>query len=240
MHPSDMIVIGSRPGVGKTAFGLSVLQNLAKTGKRVGFISTEMGSQQVMLRIAAANSGISGSTLRDASLQDDEWPLLTAAINKVANLDFRINDKPSVTVSDVSLQCKAWMIDGGLDFVAIDYLTRIKPVKSSGNQTNDVAEVVTGLKNIARQLDIPVMVLAQLNRNVANRKDPRPCMADLRDSGVVEQEADTILLLYRPDDDTAPAQIIIDKNRHGECADVLCQYQPQTMQWLNLLSNYQG
>lgn len=238
MHPSDMIIIGARPGVGKTAFGLSVLLNLAKTGKRVGFISTEMSANQVMMRIAAANSGISGAALRDASLADDEWPLLTAAINKVSNLNFRIYDKPNVTVADVALQTKAWAIDGGVDFIVVDYLTRVKPAKASGNQTNDVGEVVTGMKNIARQLNIPVMVLAQLNRNITTRKDPRPIMADLRDSGVIEQEADQILLLYRPDDDTDPAQIIIDKNRHGECAVAWCQYLAQTMQWVNRAEQY--
>lgn len=239
MHPTDLLVVGARPAVGKTAFGLSVLLNLAKTGKRVGIISTEMAARQLMLRVTAANSGIAGTALRDANLQDADWPNITAAINRVANLDFRIFDKPNVTISDVALQSKAWAIDGGLDFMVVDYLTRIKPVKSSGNQTIDIGEVAIGLKNIARQIEIPVMALAQLNRSSTKRADKRPNMADLRDSGVIEQEADQILLLHRDDDDDlAPAEIIVDKNRHGEVATVRCCYLPQTMQWTNLADRY--
>ncbi|AMK75381.1 MULTISPECIES: replicative DNA helicase [Methylomonas] len=239
MHSSDLVVVGARPGVGKTAFGLSVLLSLAKAGKRVGIISTEMAARQLMLRVTSANSGIAGSALRDANLQDGDWPNITAAINRVAHLNFRIFDKPNVTIADVALQAKAWAIDGGLDFVVVDYLTRVKPVKSSGNQTIDVGEVATGLKNIARQIDIPVMALAQLNRSSTKRADKRPTMADLRDSGVIEQEGDQILLLHRDDeDDAAPAEIIVDKNRHGEVATVRCWYLPQTMQWVNFADRH--
>ncbi|WP_367155630.1 replicative DNA helicase [Methylomonas sp. HYX-M1] len=234
MHPGDLVIVGARPAVGKTAFGLSVLLNLAKSGKKVGFISTEMPSNQIMARIVAAETGISGHKIRDANLKDTDWPLMTTATKKVAGLNFRINDNPNVTIADIALQAKAWMVDGGVDLIVIDYLTRVKPTRSTGSQVQDVAEVVTGCKNIARQLNIPVMVLAQLNRNVTNRKDPRPNMADLRDSGVIEQEADQILLLYRNDDDLSPAEIIIDKNRHGGCATLLVQYLPETMQWTNL------
>lgn len=235
MHPGDMSIVGARPGVGKTAFGLSVLLNLAKSGKKVGFISTEMSADQVILRITAANTGISGARLRDADLSDEDWPRLTSAVNRVVDLNFRICDKPAMTVADVMMQCKAWAIDGGVDFICIDYLTRVKPAKSSGNQTNDVGDVVTGMKNIARQLNIPIMVLAQLNRKVEDRKIKKPITADLRDSGVIEQEADSILLLYRDEDDeAAPSEIRVQKNRHGECATAECYFNPETMQWANL------
>lgn len=192
MHPTDLVVVGARPAVGKTAFGMSVLLELAKTGKRVGIISTEMAVCQLMLRATSANSGIAGTALRDANLQDHDWPHITAAINRIAHLDVRIFDKPDVTIADVALQAKAWAIDGGLDFVVVDYLTRVKPVKTSGNRTIDVGEVAIGLKNIARQINVPVMALAQLNRSSTKRDDKRPIMADLRDSGVIEQEADQI------------------------------------------------
>lgn len=238
MHPTDLVVVGARPAVGKTAFGMSVLLELAKTGKRVGIISTEMAVCQLMLRATSANSEIAGTALRDANLQDHDWPHITAAINRIAHLDVRIFDKPDVTIADVALQAKAWAIDGGLDFVVVDYLTRVKPIKTSGNRTIDVGEVAIGLKNIARQINIPVMALAQLNRSSTKRDDKRPIMADLRDSGVIEQEADQILLLHRDDDDLAPAEIIVDKNRHGEVATVRCTYLPQTMQWTNLADRY--
>lgn len=230
LHPSDMVVVGARPGMGKTSFATSVLMNIAKTGKRVGFVSSEMSASQVMLRITALESGIAGNKLRDANLQDEDWPLLTAATNKLSQLDIRIYDKPAITSADVMLQSKAWMIDGGIDFIAIDYLTRIRPVKSQNNQNLDVGTVVTEIKNIARSLNIPVMLLAQLNRDAAERK---PIMSDLRDSGIIEQEADQILMLWRDKDDASqPAEIIIEKNRHGESMILVpCDFDRATMRW---------
>lgn len=233
MHPTDMIIVGARPGVGKTAFALSVLTALARQGKRVGFVSSEMSAQQVLLRLAAGESGISGHRLREADLADSDWPLLTAAVNKMKKLDIRIYDKPSITISDVALQSKAWAIDGGVDFICIDYLTRIKPTKSKGSSHLDTSEIAIGCKNIARTLGVPVMVLAQLNRNSAN-SNRRPVMSDLRESGRIEEEADQVLLLYRDEENESVAEVIVDKNRHGESKVIVpCVYDKQTMRWLD-------
>lgn len=237
LHPSDMIVVGARPGVGKTAFALSVIMNVIKSGKRVGFVSTEMSANQVMLRVTSADSGIAAHKLRDASLDDMDWTRLTSAVNRLVDLPLRICDKPNMTAHDVLLQCKAWMIDGGVDFIVIDYLTRVKPAKASGNQVQDVGDVVTALKNVGRILDVPVMVLAQLNRQAAQRK---PIMSDLRDSGVIEQEADQIIMLHRDyEDENAPAEILVEKNRHGESsARILCNFDKPTMRWEDLHYDY--
>ena len=121
------------------------------------------------------------------------------------------------------------MADGGIDFIAVDYLTRLQPDKQRENQTLSVGEIVTSLKNLARILNIPVVVLAQLNRGSEKRADRTPVMADLRDSGVIEQEADQIIMLYRPEDG-AP-EVIVEKNRHGECGSVRCLFEPSTMHW---------
>lgn len=237
LHPSDMIIVGARPGMGKTAWAVSVMVNMAKENRRVGFVSSEMSAAQVMLRITSLDSSVAGHKLRDANLDEHDWALLTASTNRLANLDVRIYDKPAVTVADVMLQSKAWMIDGGLDVLVIDYLTRVKPVKASGNQTLDVGDVATSMKNIARTLNIPVIVLAQLNRDAANK---RPVMANLRDSGIIEQEADQILLLYRDEEnETNPAEIIIEKNRHGESMTrVMCHFDKETMRWANIAKGY--
>lgn len=216
-----------------TSFGVSVMMELAKKGKRVAMISSEMSVEQVMLRITSLEAYIPGNKLRDADLEDADWTRITAATNRLAEMSIRIYDKPVVTIADVMLQSKAWMIDGGVDFIVVDYLTRIKPVKSSGNQVLDVGDVVTGMKNVARSLNIPVMVLAQLNRGAAER---RPLMSDLRDSGIIEQEADQILMLYRnPDDPLAPAEIIVEKNRHGESKVAIpCYFDKPTMRWADM------
>ena len=237
LHPSDMIVVGARPGVGKTSFALSVIMSAIKSGVKVGFVSTEMSANQVMLRITSMDSSIAAHKLRDADLQDEDWTRLTGSINRLVDLPLRICDKPNMTAHDVLLQSKAWMIDGGIDFIVIDYLTRVKIGKPSGNQVQDVGDVVTAIKNVARILDIPVMVLAQLNRQAAQRK---PIMSDLRDSGVIEQEADQIIMLHRDYEvENAPAEILIEKNRHGESsARILCNFDKQTMRWEDLHKDY--
>jgi replicative DNA helicase len=233
LHPSDMVVVGARPGVGKTSFGASVMMAMAKQGKRVAMISSEMSVDQVMLRVTSLETGIPAHKLRDADLDDNDWPIITAMTNRLLNMGIRIYDKPVVNVADVMLQSKAWMIDGGVDFIVIDYLTRIKPIKSSGNQVLDVGDVVTGMKNVARSLNIPVMVLAQLNRDAANR---RPVMSDLRDSGIIEQEADQILMLFRDGENPLnPSEIIVEKNRHGESKIIVpCYFDKPTMRWADL------
>ena len=229
IHPSDMIIVGARPGVGKTAFALSILKNLAKSGKKVGFFSTEMAVKQVMGRLTSLESGIHAVKFRTGALTEEDFPRLTLATSNIANYNFRICDKPAITIGELVMQSRAWMADGGIDFIAVDYLTRLHPDKSRNNQTLDVGDIVTGLKNLARTLNVPVMVLAQLNRGSENRTDKTPVMSDLRDSGVVEQEADQIMMLYRPDD--GEPEIIIEKNRHGTVGSINCNFNHATMEW---------
>ncbi len=229
IHPSDMIIVGARPGVGKTAFALSILKNLAKSGKKVGFFSTEMAVKQVMGRLTSLESGIHAVKFRTGALTEEDFPRLTLATNNIAKYNFRICDKPAITIGELVMQSRAWMADGGIDFIAVDYLTRLHPDKSRNNQTLDVGDIVTGLKNLARTLNVPVMVLAQLNRGSENRTDKTPVMSDLRDSGVIEQEADQIMMLYRPDE--GEPEIIIEKNRHGAVGSIRCNFNNETMEW---------
>jgi replicative DNA helicase len=243
MHPSDMVVVGARPGQGKTAMALTAIMNIARTGKRIGFFSTEMSVTQIMARMASMVSGINAKKIRDADLNDSEYARLTAATIQIQNYPLMICDKPSITVSELVLQARAWDMRGGLDFIVVDYLTRVRPDKATDSRNLDVGEIATGLKNLARILNIPVMVLAQLNRNSTARANKRPMVADLRDSGIIEQEADQVLLLYRPgleNGDTASnlAEVIVDKNRHGECSIVECQFIPHLMQWASFDHEY--
>ncbi|MGZ5053351.1 MAG: replicative DNA helicase [Methylobacter sp.] len=232
MQPSDLTIVGARPGVGKTAFAVSVLRNIAKTGKRVGFFSTEMSVFQVMGRFTSMEANINAHKLRHADLDDLDYSRLTAATSIIAKFNMRICDKPAITIGELAMQARAWAADGGIDVIAVDYLTRLRIDKPSGNQNLDVGVIVTELKNLARNLNIPVIVLAQLNRQSASRKDKRPIMSDLRDSGIIEQEADQILMLYRPDEDeTGTPEVIIEKNRHGECGIVRCEFEPSIMCW---------
>lgn len=232
MHPSDMAIVGARPGVGKTAFAVSVMRNVAKQGKRVGFFSTEMSVFQVMSRFASMEANIDAHKLRQADLNELDFSRISAATSTIMELNLRICDKPAITISELSMQARAWAADGGIDFIVVDYLTRIHPDKAGFNQNLDIGLIVTELKNLARNLNIPVMVLAQLNRQSAGRKDKRPIASDLRDSGLIEQEADQIIMLYRPDEEEGGSpELILEKNRHGECGIVRVDFEPSTMHW---------
>lgn len=239
MQPSDLTVIGARPAQGKTAFAVSVLRNIAKQGKRVGFFSTEMSVFQVMGRLVSMESNINAHKLRSADLSETDFSRLTAATTIISALSLRICDKPAITIGELAMQARAWAADGNIDFIVVDYLTRLHIDKPSGNQNLDVGVIVTELKNLARNLNIPVMVLAQLNRQSANRQDKRPLMSDLRDSGIIEQEADQIIMLYRPDEDVGGSpELILEKNRHGECGIVRVDFEPSTMCWRDFAGGY--
>ncbi|MBE0434213.1 MAG: DnaB-like helicase C-terminal domain-containing protein [Methylomicrobium sp.] len=233
LHPSDMCIVGARPAVGKTAFGVTVMLNAAKQGKRVGFISTEMSIDQIGFRVSSQASGINSKNFRRADFDDAEWTRLSAATVVLSEYQMRVCDKPVMRVSDVLMQARAWDLDGGVDLIIVDYLTRIKPDKAVGNQNLDVGEIATAMKNLARDLKIPVIVLAQLNRNTTNRTCTKPRMSDLRDSGIIEQEADSILLLHREESDTGEkhCSIIVDKNRHGECVEAMVEFDESIMRW---------
>lgn len=237
LHKSDLVVVGAQSGMGKTAFALSVLTNAARAGFNGGFVSTEMSAEQIGMRLVSIDSSIPVHRLRDADLEAQDYEMLTASAIRMQNLPFVVLDKPACKVSDISIQARAWAMAGGLDFLIIDYLTRLQP---ENNQTENrnlaVAAIATDLKTLARQLDIPVIALAQLNRGVMARKDKRPVMSDLRDSGVIEQEADQILFLYRDsvynqEADQEDAEIIIDKNRHGPTGILNVRYVPDLTKW---------
>lgn len=257
-QPADLVVVGARPAVGKTAWAVSVLLNMAFAGKNVGFISTEMSVEQVAYRMGSQLSGLPAKKFRECEFLADEWVLVADASAKLGGLGIRIIDKPEMTISEVVMRCRAWDMFSKLDVVIVDYLTRIKPDKDFGNKNLEVGDIAAQMKNIARALKIPVIVLAQLNRGSEKRADKTPTMADLRDSGIIEQEADHILLLHRekeavteetggsfwqkgsyaPEGSYAHATrpeknlIIVEKNRHGESGMSLevC-FDKQLMRW---------
>lgn len=235
IQPSDLIVVGARPSVGKTSFAVSVMRNIAKTGKKVGIFSTEMSNYQLISRFVSIEANIGGHVLRSANLTESDYAKLTPATSTINSFSIQIFDKPAITINELCMQARAWAVDGLVDFIAIDYLTRIKADKEFGNKNIEVGFIITELKNLARMLNIPVMVLAQLNRQVSNRKDKFPIMSDLRDSGIIEQEADQILLLHREDE---LAQVIIEKNRHGACGVIKCEFEPTTMHWRDFSSQW--
>jgi len=221
--------------MGKTSCMLSCAYNAAKKGFKVGIISTEMSVVQLGTRLVSMVSGVPASTIRDSSYAEADWSKITPATGTLAGMSIFVYDKPVCSVSDIAAQAMAWKIAHGIDIIFIDYLTRLKP-EAGENRNIAVGNIATGLKTLARDMDIPVVCLAQLSRELEKRTDKLPNMGDLRDSGVIEQEADQVLMLYRESvyNNEAPedvAQINIAKNRHGATPLLNMRFEPQTMKW---------
>jgi len=234
-HNSDLVIVGARPAMGKTSFLLSAAYKAAKKGKVVGIISTEMSVTQLGVRLMSISSGIEASKMRDSNYNDNDWAMITSGTSQLMGLPIFVYDKPVCSVSDIFMQARAWKAAMGLDILYIDYLTRIKPEKSE-NKTVAIGNIVTDLKSIARTLNIPVICLAQLSRDLEKRPDKVPLMSDLRDSGVIEQEADQILMLYRDhvyneNADPEEANIVVAKNRHGAVFNAKVNFNTKTMEW---------
>lgn len=235
-HKSDLIVVGARPAMGKTAFMVSLAKHAALSGKRVGIASAEMPAVQIGLRMVSMFGQIAATKLRSCNLDDQEFTRLTETAQRYSELAIEVFDKPSCTPGDIAIQARAWQLSGGLDLLMVDYLTRLTPDASSESRVREVGAMVQSLKTLAKTLDIPVICLAQLSRQCENRSDKRPVMSDLRDSGEIEQEADAVMFLYRDSvynesADPEDAEILLEKNRHGPCGKVRARFIAEQMLW---------
>lgn len=232
LHPTNLIVVGARVANGKTAFGTTIATNLARQNYKVGFISTEMTAVQVTFRCLSLISGVEFTKIQCNEIAKDsnDWIKLNNAKEDFRKFKFSVYEG-SVTVQQIAAQARAWMATQGLDILIIDYLTKIKMEKPGRSVVEEVGYNVTAIKDLAKDIKIPIVLLAQLNRKAHEK---RPSIAELKDSGVIEQEADSILLLSKPtkenpDDETG---IIVGKNRHGPCGKHLgIEFDGLTMRW---------
>jgi replicative DNA helicase len=236
LYDTDLTVIAGRPGMGKTAMMLKLTDAAALAGFPVGLISAEMPAKQLGLRLAGMAAGIAPDRMRRGMLKPEEYQAITRASAAIAKLPIRTFDRPSVTPSDIAIQARAWKLSCGLRLLIVDYLQRIVPDRKLDSQDQEIGSIAAAMKNLARTLGIPVVVLAAVNRQCELRADKRPTMADLRGSGVIEFEADQVLFLYRdtvynPSADASSAEIIIDKNRHGPCRTVAVRFDEELMRF---------
>ena len=238
MHKSNLIVVGARPAMGKTALAMTIANNAAMRGYKVLFVSTEMSSTEIGLRHVSLVSGVPSTNLRDADLSENDFADITRAIGIIKDLPLTIVDLPNCKVSDVLAYTRAQMLTSGVDLLIVDYLGRLQPDGRSENRTREIGQAASAMKSIARVNNIPVLLLSQVNRGSVTGSEKRPSMAHLRDSGEIEQEADQVWMLHRPceyDRSLPPedAEIIIEKNRHGPTALINCAYRSETMRWTN-------
>jgi replicative DNA helicase len=226
----DLIIVAARPSVGKTAFALNIAQNAAAVSDDpIAVFSLEMSEQQLMQRMICAEVNFDANDLRMGDItSDDDWKKLTVGLTQLAERNIFIADDPVVTVHDIRAKCRRLKREMGLGMIIIDYLQLIQGSsgKRGENRQQEVSEISRVLKQIARELDVPVIALSQLSRNVEQRQDKRPIMSDLRESGSIEQDADIVAFLYRDDyynqesEKKNIIEIIISKQRNGPTGTV--------------------
>ncbi|HZG84878.1 replicative DNA helicase [Paenibacillus sp.] len=225
---SDLIIVAARPSVGKTAFALNVAQNVAVRAKEtVAIFSLEMSAAQLVQRIICAEANVDAGRIRTGNLEGDDWEKLTMAIGTLSDAEIYIDDTPAITVADIRAKCRRLKKERGLGMILIDYLQLIAGRGKAGeNRQQEVSEISRTLKQIARELEVPVIALSQLSRGVEQRQDKRPMMSDLRESGSIEQDADIVAFLYRDDyydkesEKKNIIEIIIAKQRNGPVGTV--------------------
>lgn len=244
-QPGFLYVLGARPKMGKTILMLDWAMHAAiKSQAHIGIVSAEMSALDLAFRSVSSLGRIDAAHVQSGKLEDDEWPRMTSAINILAETNLRIFDKPSCSVTDIALQARAWKLSGGLDMLLVDYLSLLKPEGKHDTRTREVGAMVQALKRLARQMNIPLVLLAQLNRGLEQRPNKRPIMADLRDSGEIEQEADVIMFLYRDEvynketSEKGIAEINIAGNRHGPTCTVKATFLGQYFRFENFISEY--
>jgi replicative DNA helicase len=232
LQPEELIILAARPSMGKSAFAMNLALNIAKRNKDgqagVAIFSLEMSNEQLAARMLSAESNIENNKIKTGHLTSREWQFLEGGMQSLAKLKIMFDDSASVSVADIRAKCRKLSQEGRLDFVVIDYLQLIKGDDRSGNRQEEVAKISRSLKQMARELKIPILALSQLSREVEKREDKRPLLADLRESGSIEQDADIVMFLYREDyyerkqeNKTGEVELSIAKNRQGMAGVVL-------------------
>lgn len=237
----DFIVVAARPSVGKTAFALNIGQNVAtKTGENVAIFSLEMSSSQLVQRMMCAEGNIDASRMRTGFFHNEDWEKMTMAVSKLSESGIFIDDTPGMTVNDIRSKCRRLMKEKGLGMILIDYLQLIQSVSRGANRQEEVSAISRTLKQLARELNVPVIALSQLSRGVEQRQDKRPLMSDLRESGAIEQDADIVAFLYRDDYYDSESEkkniieIIIAKQRNGPVGTVELAFLKQFNKFTNI------
>jgi replicative DNA helicase len=222
LQPSDLIIVAARPSMGKTAFALNLAEAAAMRGKKaVAVFSMEMSASQLAFRLISSLGRVHAQHLRNGDLAEEDWPRVTSAITMLSDAKIFIDDTPAMSPVEMRSRSRRLQREHGLGLIVIDYLQLMQVPGNSENRATEISEISRGLKALAKELNVPVIALSQLNRSLEQRADKRPMMSDLRESGAIEQDADVIMFIYRDDyynkesPDKGLAEIIIGKQRNG-------------------------
>jgi replicative DNA helicase len=245
LQPSDLILLAARPSMGKTAFALNLAHHIAvHENQCVAIFSLEMSKEQLINRMFALQGHLDAQKLRSGQLEDAEWRELVDAAGVLSRSNLIIDDTPAISVSEMRSKCRKYKQEYGLSLIMIDYLQLMESSGSANvSQQQKIADISRSLKALARELNVPVIALSQLNRGVEQRDDKRPMMSDLRDSGAIEQDADVVMFIYRDDyynhdsEKKGIAEVIIAKQRNGPIGTVDLAWMPEYTRFANLDRN---
>ncbi|MCD7884830.1 MAG: replicative DNA helicase [Lachnospiraceae bacterium] len=240
-QPSDLLLIAARPSMGKTAFVLNIAEYMAfKSNLTVAIFSLEMSREQLVNRLFAMESRVDSQVLRTGNLSDNDWTSLIEAAGVIGKSNLIIDDTPGISVSELRSKCRKYKLEHKLDIIMIDYLQLMTASRRSDSRQQEISDISRSLKEIARELQVPVVALSQLSRAVEQRPDHRPMLSDLRESGAIEQDADVVMFIYRDDyynHDTQKkdvAEIIIAKQRNGPIGTVELAWLPRFTKFANM------
>jgi len=240
-QPSDLILIAARPSMGKTAFVLNIAQNMAfKSGKTVAVFSLEMSKEQLVNRLFSLESKVDSQSIRTGSLSDDDWAKLIEGAGIIGKSNLIIDDTPGISINELRSKCRKFKLEHNLEMIIIDYLQLMSGSKKTDSRQQEISDISRALKQVARELHVPVVALSQLSRAVEQRPDHRPMLSDLRESGAIEQDADVVMFIYRDDyynkdsEKKNIAEIIIAKQRNGPIGTVELVWLPNFTKFVNM------
>ena len=279
LHRSDLLILAGRPSMGKTSLATNIAFNIAKAYKRgmtpegkegavnggvVGFYSLEMSAEQLAARILSEASEVPSEQIRRGDMTEAEFRRFVEAAKSLESCPLFIDDTPALPISQLAARARRLKRTHGLDVLMVDYLQLVRPATAKDSRVNEVSEITQGLKAIAKELDIPVIALSQLSRQVENREDKRPQLSDLRESGSIEQDADVVMFVFReeyykerekPGDHEldkmagwqaemeqlhGKAEVIIGKQRHGPIGAVDLAFEGRFTRFSNLVKPWQS
>lgn len=241
MQPSDLVLIAARPSMGKTAFVLNIAQHMAfKNDVTVAIFSLEMSKEQLVNRLFSLESKVDSQSIRTGNLSDEDWAKLIEGAGIIGKSNLIIDDTPGISVTELRSKCRKYKLEHNLGIIIIDYLQLMTGSKKSDSRQQEISDISRSLKEIARELNVPVIALSQLSRAVEQRPDHRPMLSDLRESGAIEQDADVVMFIYRDDyynkdsEKKNIAEIIIAKQRNGPIGTVELVWLPNYTKFANM------
>ena len=248
LQPTDLLILAARPAMGKTTFALNIAEHAAiRTKKAVAVFSMEMSASQLALRLISSNGRVNAQRLRSGQLEDEDWSRVTSAIRMLKEAKIFIDDTPGLSPEALRAKARRLKREHDLGLVVIDYLQLMSVPGNSENRATEISEISRGLKHLAKELNVPVIALSQLNRSLETRADKRPVMADLRESGAIEQDADVIVFIYRDEyynkensQDKGLAEIIIGKQRNGPTGSIKLKFFGEYTRFDNLAHDSVG